>query len=275
MDLTDVSTLRALLERHGLAARKGLGQHFLVSKAAVRAIVSRLEGIAGILEIGPGPGVLTGPLSEACQRLLALELDETMIAALRESSPRADVLQADALDADLTKLLLSLPEPRAVVSNLPYYITGPLVTRIAEARETYGKAVLMMQKEVGLRILAPPGDSGRGSLSVFIQTGFDVAKVADVPSGGFWPPPKVDSVVLELTPKPSGLTATEEPLYFKLVRASFRQPRKTLANNFAAAGYARGAIGSALENAGLDLRCRPADPDLEAWRALFRSLQGA
>lgn len=273
MDLTQVSDLRSFLERHGVVARKGLGQHFLCSKSVVAAIVGRLDGIQGALEIGPGPGVLTAAVSEVVPQVIALEVDDRMIGALKESAPRVVVEQGDALETDLSALLSHLASPRAVVSNLPYYITGPLVTRIAEARDHYAKAILMMQKEVGVRILAPPGNSDRGSLSVYLQVQFDIRKVADVPPGAFWPPPKVDSIVLEFVPKPTELAIEEEPGFFRMVRASFKQPRKTLANNLVAMGYAREVVEAALSGAGIDVRARPADPGLEAWRGLFRGLE--
>lgn len=275
MDLTDTPTLRALLERHGLKARKGLGQHFLVSKSAVRSIVSRVVGFGGVLEIGPGPGVLTGPLSQVAEKVIALEVDARIIDAVHESAPSAEVIEGDGLETDLSMFLDRLPSPRAVVSNLPYYITGPLITRIAEERLRYDKAVLMMQREVAMRVLAEARNSERGSLSVFLQVQFDIQKVADVPAGAFWPPPKVNSVVLEFVPKETGLSVSDEASFFEMIRGAFRQPRKTLANNLIALGFAREIIEHALREAKLEERCRPSDPDLDQWRALFRALKAS
>lgn len=226
-----------------------------------------------VLEIGPGPGVLTAAISSRIPTVTALELDERMIGALAESAPKVEVIRGDALESNLSQLLTPMQPPRAVVSNLPYYITGPLITRIAGARAHYAKAVLMMQREVGMRILAPAGNSERGSLSVYLQIQFEIAKVADVPPGSFWPPPKVDSIVLELMPRDTGLNPAEEAGFFRLVRSSFKQPRKTLANNLAALGYGRPSVEAAFVAAGLPARARPADPDLEAWKSLFRSLE--
>lgn len=273
MDLTSPAALRALLDRHGLSAKKSLGQHFLCSVPVVRAIVSRAEGFSGVLEIGPGPGVLTGPLSDAAQQTVALELDPRMRDVLRESAPKAEVREVDALEADLGTILDELPRPRAVVSNLPYYITGPLVTRIAEARAHWDRAILMMQKEVATRVLAPPRNSDRGSLSVYLQLQFAIEKVGDAPAGAFLPPPKVDSTVLQFTPVDTGLEPEEEESAFHLIRGAFRQPRKTLANNLVSAGYARERALEAMSRAGIDEKARPADPDLDSWRGLFRALQ--
>ena len=270
MNLSDPGTLRAFLQRHGLTARKGLGQHFLCSSTAVNAIVGAASGCAGVVEIGPGPGVLTGALSEGAE-VVALEVDDRMIEALKESAPKARVLKQDALKAHLAVILGELPQPRAVVSNLPYYITGPLLTSIASARDHFAVAVLMMQKEVAVRIMAPPGDRDRGSLSVFLQAKFVISKVAGVPAGAFLPPPKVDSTVLKFVPRAD---ADGEDL-FKFVRRGFTQPRKTLANNLSAASsVSREEVVAKLTELGLDEKVRPQVLTIDQWRDLHRLLNG-
>jgi 16S rRNA (adenine1518-N6/adenine1519-N6)-dimethyltransferase len=268
VDLSDPGTLRRFLDRHGLSAKKGLGQHFLCSGKVVSEIVSRMQGVSGILEIGPGPGVLTGPLSHVAERLVALEVDPRMGPVLAESAPDAEVVVGDALKIDLSEILERLPRPRAVVSNLPYYITGPLLTRIAEARRAFDKAVLMMQKEVAVRILAGPGNRDRGSLSVFLQAQFQIEKVCDVPAGAFLPPPKVDSSVLQFLP----LAASGETKFLSWMRKGFEQPRKTLANNIRAMGFTSDQVESALNMAGVQAKARPADLTLEEWTKLFEAI---
>jgi 16S rRNA (adenine1518-N6/adenine1519-N6)-dimethyltransferase len=269
LNLSDPGTLRAFLQRHGLSARKGLGQHFLCSSVAVNAIFSAASDCAGVLEIGPGPGVLTRPFS-LVSSVLALEVDDRMIEALSESAPAARVLKQDALTADLPSLLRELPSPRAVVSNLPYYITGPLLTAIAGARSEFSKAVLMMQKEVAARILAPPGNSDRGSLSVFLQAQFEIKKVASVPPGAFLPPPKVESAVLLFTPLPEN----DDPALFDFVRVGFTQPRKTLANNLSVGlGKSREEVTDAMTAIGLDVRVRPQVLTVDHWRSLRKALE--
>ena len=264
MNLSDAGTLRAFLARQGISASKGLGQHFLCSGKVVEAISLRFAGFPGLLEIGPGPGVLTASLSESCERMIALEVDKRMVLALKDSAPKAEVRLADALEADLGAILKELPEPRGVVSNLPYYITGPLLTRISEASAFWDKAVLMMQKEVAHRILAQPGNSNRGSLSVYLQAQFAIEKVCDVPPSAFLPPPKVESTILEFTP----LRASFDSKFFEFVRGGFKQPRKTLANNLLAGGLSREEISARLSKAGLDERVRPHMLTLEQWQNL-------
>jgi len=268
MDLTDAPTLRRFLSKYELAAKKGLGQHFLCSRPVVSKIVDALQGYPGILEIGPGPGVLTSPLSERAEKYTAIELDSRMIEALAESAPQAEVRQEDALKTDLNVLLRNLPEPKAVVSNLPYYITGPLLTRIAEARHCFQKAVLMMQKEVAQRVLARAKESARGSLSVYLQLQFEIRKIVDAPAGAFLPPPKVDSTVLEFMSKPDEY----EDSLFKLIRFGFAQPRKTMVNNLLA-GYhvPRDEAMEWLTRAGLDEKSRPQELSNEQWLTLHAS----
>jgi 16S rRNA (adenine1518-N6/adenine1519-N6)-dimethyltransferase len=273
LNLSEPGTLKQFLGRHGLAANKGLGQHFLCSGSVVSKIVATLADCPGILEIGPGPGVLTALLSEKAEKMIAIELDGSMIEALKDSSPKAEVRQEDALKANLPLILGELPEPRGVVSNLPYYITGPLLTQIAEARRHFKVAVLMMQKEVAQRVLAGPKTSARGSLSVYLQTQFEIAKVADAPAGAFLPPPKVDSMVLAFRPKETNLTEAQETSLFRLIRFGFTQPRKTLANNLVA-GY-HVPREEALEwqaKANLGEKARPQELTLEEWVALAASL---
>lgn len=270
MNLSDPKSLGAFLFKHDLQPRKGLGQHFLCSSKAVDAILRSASGMAGVLEIGPGPGILTGALSEHFQ-VIALELDERMISALAESAPTAEVRLVDALTTDLDAILSELPEPRAVVSNLPYYITGALLTRIAEAWRHWDRAVLMMQKEVGERIMAQPGNSDRGSLSVYLESRFDIARVCSVPPGAFIPPPKVDSSVLLFTPKGSEPSRVQD----RIVRAGFTQPRKTLLNNLLGGlGVPREVLEKALKASELDPRIRPHMMTLAEWSRVSNELGG-
>lgn len=272
MRLDEAAILRAFLARHGLRPDKGLGQHFLISAATVDSIVAAASVCKGVLEIGPGPGVLTGPLSEAAERLVALELDERMPKLLAESAPRAEVRGEDALKANLSALLEELPAPRGIVSNLPYYITGPLLGRIAEARANLDVAVLMMQKEVADRILAKPGKRERGALSVALQSQFTIERVANVPARAFLPPPKVDSTVLKLVPRLGALS--EETL--RLVRIGFAQPRKTLANNLVAGlRIGRDEAVARVEAVGLLETARPAELTEEQWAKLAETGSGA
>ncbi len=235
------------------------------------AIRERLAGMRGALEIGPGPGALTSMLCASCERVIAVELDAKMAPALAESAPCAEVALGDALKVDLGSLLGRLPEQRAIVSNMPYNITGPLLGRIASLRAGFAKAVVMMQREVAERVLAAPGGSSRGSLSVFLQLQFEISRVIDVPRDAFLPPPKVESTVLELVPRSFELAEDQAHRLFGFVRSGFRQPRKTLANNLASStGRARDEVLTWIEGLGLSPTARPQDPGNDVWIALWR-----
>ena len=226
----------------------------------VDEIVLLASGYEGVLEIGPGAGALTTRLVEGATRVTAIEFDKRMIAILSEICPGATVVEADVLKVDLGELLESLPAPRCVVSNMPYSITGPLLTKIAAQRERIDSAILMMQREVGERVLALPGDRRRGSLSLFLQLQFSISKVCNVPPGAFVPRPKVSSVVLQLTP----LDGTVSQQVFDVVRAGFVQPRKTLVNNLSG-DYARIKVIDAIVALGLSESIRPHQLEDEHW----------
>jgi 16S rRNA (adenine1518-N6/adenine1519-N6)-dimethyltransferase len=211
---------------------------------------------------------MTQPLSVTAEKLVAIEIDPVAISALSETAPSATVRLVDVLEADLPSILEELPTPRALVSNMPYNITGPLLTAFAEAKEHFDVAVLMMQKEVGERVLAQPGTRECGSLSIAMQAQFNIEKVCNAPGGAFFPPPKVDSVVLQFTPVPLGLDRSQAGSFFKLVRSGFVQPRKTLLNNLLASGWSKHSAEEALRALGLALSIRPHQLGLEEWKRL-------
>ena len=244
---------------------KSFGQHFLVSETVIRQIVDSARDSKGVLEVGPGPGVLTGPLTEFAQ-VTAVEIDTAILPVLADMAPEAEVVHSDALQVDLGALLDALPEPRALVSNMPYNITGPLLTAFAAQRRRYGHATLMMQKEVADRILAPAGDRNRGSLSVFLEAQFEIRKLCIAPPGAFLPPPKVTSAVLEFFPVDREYSTS----FFKMVRAGFVQPRKTLVNNLKSMGLNAGH----LEQLNLSASIRPHQLTLEQWNSLSKLLFG-
>ncbi len=238
----------------------------MASTKVVEAIVAHAEGAAGILEVGPGPGVLTRPLTAIAQRVVTIELDTAILPVLTELAPLAQIIQADALKVDLTQIFESLPTPRVLVSNMPYNITGPLLTLFAEHRSLYVRSILMMQREVAERILSPAGKRERGSLSVYLEAQFKIEKVCSVPPGAFLPPPKVDSVVLIFTPLP--LRPIEARL-FPIARKGFTQPRKTLANNLLGYhGWDKEDVMQHLATCELEGNVRPHQLLLSEWEKL-------
>ncbi len=240
-----------------------MGQHFLISSGVIGRILSASSSFSGVLEIGPGPAVLTQPLSEKA-KVTAFELDEGMAAFAQTQAPLAEVHRIDALQADWEGALLALPEPRGIVSNLPYQITGPLLGRCADAAHLVTGCVLMMQREVGHKILALPGDSNRGYLSVWLQGVFEISHVCDAAPGCFLPPPKVSSVVLKFVPKPSRPASD----LLKMIKQGFVQPRKTLSNNLRSMGVTQEMI----ESCGLSASVRPHQLTMEQWQNLHQQL---
>lgn len=238
-----------------------MGQHFLISTRVIDRIVQASSGFAGILEIGPGPAVLTQPLSKGA-KVVALELDEGMAAFAAQEAPLAEVRRRDALQADWREILSCLPEPRGIVSNLPYQITGPLLGRCADCQDLISGAVLMMQKEVAQRIMAQPGDSDRGFLSVWLQGSFEISSVCEAPPGCFLPPPKVESAVLRFAPLPGRL----EPELLAFIKQGFTQPRKTLSNNLKPLQV----TAEDFEDAGLSPSLRPHQLTMEEWQRLHQ-----
>ena len=251
-----------------MRAEKGLGQNFLCSSSVIETILGSLEGFPGVLEIGPGPGVLTSRLADGVRQVVALELDPRMVSVLKVSAPVADVRLQDALKSDFAQLLSGLPAPKAVVGNIPYYITSPLLEKVAQIASEIDRAVLMMQREVADRIAAKAGDSARGSLSVYLQSRFLIEKLVDVPPDCFLPQPKVHSTVVQLTPQ-STEGATEE--LFRVVRAGFSQPRKTLVNNLGAIA-AKADVQELLIEMNLSSTVRPHELTYDQWARIASAI---
>jgi 16S rRNA (adenine1518-N6/adenine1519-N6)-dimethyltransferase len=224
--------LRDIIARFGLRADKSLGQHFLLDEDLLDSIRRQAEPLAGrnIIEIGPGPGGLTRALlkSEA-QSVLAIEFDPRAVAAIQElaagTQGRLQILAADALKADLPALA---PAPRVIVANLPYNIGTPLLINWLAQASDYESMTLMFQLEVAERICAAPNTSAYGRLSVLAQWLCDVAVVMHIPAAAFAPPPKVDSALIRLIPKPNQPPAAHFKAMERLTAAAFGQRRKML-----------------------------------------------
>lgn len=269
MRIDEPSALKALLQKHHLAVNKGLGQHFLCSRPVVDAIVHAAIGCHSVLEIGPGPGILSGPLSDVIPQVTVIELDARMQPVLAESAPKVELILGDALQISISGVLDRMGAPVGIVSNMPYYISAPLLQRVAELADSIDRAILMMQREVAERILAKAGNRDRGSLSVYLQAVFHIERLIHVPPGAFMPPPKVESTVLTFVPRRDA----HDPKLFDFVRTGFAQPRKTLANNLGYLG--RNRVTSAIETAGLSPTVRPHELTFEAWILLFLALKSS
>lgn len=211
-----------------------LGQHFLIRQSILERIAAAAcpESTPTVIEIGPGKGALTTHLLEAAERVVAIEVDSVLVQYLRSKfrgQSRVEIIESDILKTDLTRW-----GSVAIVGNLPYYITSPIIDQVVHARGLWSRAVFLVQKEVADRLTASPGTRDFGFLSVQTQFFANVEILFTVPPSAFRPPPKVDSAVVRLTPKHE-LPATDPRAFLQFVSRCFHQKRKTIRNNLLAA----------------------------------------
>jgi 16S rRNA (adenine1518-N6/adenine1519-N6)-dimethyltransferase len=254
-----------------------LGQNFLVSPSAPRAIIDALGDLtqATVLEIGAGKAVLTNLLAPRAKQLIAVEVDPALAASLQHSfaGSSIEILCRDILTLDLTELAAQRGVQLQVIGNLPYYISSPILTHLFAHSAVIGRAVLMAQREVAERIVAPPGSSAYGLLSAITQMYATVENLFTLPPEAFSPPPEVHSTVFRLTMRPRFDELGVEPAGFlRFLRQIFVLKRKTLANNLRAAGYSSAEVDRAFQQCAVDAQVRAEAVPLEAMTCLFRAL---
>ncbi|MDZ3822247.1 MAG: 16S rRNA (adenine(1518)-N(6)/adenine(1519)-N(6))-dimethyltransferase RsmA [Pseudoxanthomonas sp.] len=214
--------------------RKRFGQHFLHDPGVLARIVAAISPRPGeaLVEIGPGEGALTDPLLATGATLTVVELDRDLAERLRaRHDPRLTVVEADALTVDFGALAAAGGAPLRLVGNLPYNVSSPILFHCLDHLDAIADMHFMLQKEVVDRMAAPPGDKTYGRLSVMLQARCTVTPLFDVGPGAFRPPPKVDSAVVRLQPRPAGeLPVADAARFAAVVKAAFAQRRKTLRN---------------------------------------------
>lgn len=254
-----------------------LGQNFLHDQAAIRRIVAALGACSArtVVEIGPGRGAVTRVLAQAAAHVLAIEVDPALVAHLRAEFPpeRVTVVHQDVLAFDFAAASAQAGQPLAVVGNLPYYITSPILLKLAESCAALSHAVLMMQREVAERVAAASGSRDYGLLSVTAQLYGPVEALFTLPPGAFSPPPQVHSTVIRwrFAPRFAELGVEEVP-FLAFLRKAFAQKRKTLANNLRAAGYEAAAALAAFAAASIEPQARAETLSTEQFAALFKAL---
>ena len=259
-DIASPDVTRHILKSFGLRASKRLGQHFLIDASVVKDIVAAAEIAEGdaVLEIGPGIGTLTQGLAEAGARVTAVELDKKLPAVLAETLGAYDnvrVVRGDILKTDIRALMENAPFK--VAANLPYYITTPILLALLEQRLPITHIVTMVQKEVAERMIADPGSKIYGALSVAVQYHTEPRIVREVAPRSFIPAPEVASAVIACRKRSAPpVEMSDERMFFRVVRASFGQRRKTLANALLGVGVSKEAVRCALEAAGIDAKRR-------------------
>jgi 16S rRNA (adenine1518-N6/adenine1519-N6)-dimethyltransferase len=216
---------------------------------------------AVVVEIGGGLGALTVFLAPAAKRLVVLERDPALAAYLQEEllaqHPQAEVICQDVLKFDFLKLSQDAGRPLEVAGNLPYQITTPLLFKLIQEKAAVSQAVLMMQKEVGDRLLAAPGTKDYGIVTVLLQYHFQLTRLFSLSPANFYPPPQVASVVLRLRPQSTGPPARDEALFSRIVKAAFAKRRKTLQNTLVAQAAAFGLLPEDLRAALTELAIDP------------------
>ncbi len=276
---------RRLMRRYGLRARKGLGQHFLTDGAVLDTILSsaELSPADTVIEVGPGLGIMTRELAQRAGTVIAIELDNQMAEALKETlAPYENcvIVNEDVLGTDPVSLLRGQPphfppelKSYKVVANLPYYITAPVLRHFLEASLQPRVMVVMVQKEVAEAIAAGPGQ--RSLLSNSVQFYGSPRIVTTVPAAAFYPAPEVDSAVvrIDVYARPP-VDVDDVAGFFRLVRAGFRAARKQAANSLAAGlGLPKAEVLAMLARAGIDPRRRAETFSLEEWAELLRALR--
>ena len=274
MTLEDLPPLREQLDAHGLLAKKSFGQHFLLDLNITRKIArlaGPLEGRA-VIEVGPGPGGLTRALLEAGATVIAVEKDARFLPLLGElaavAGGRLTLVEADALKVDEAELLARHAPGLAacVVANLPYNVGAPLLVKWLHEAQIFGSLTLMFQKEVAERIAAPCDTGAYGRLGVISQAVAEVEIVMSLPARAFTPPPKVESAVVRLTPRPDRPSAERLAALERVTQAAFGQRRKMLRSSLKSVG------GEALcDAAGIDAGLRAEAVSVEGFLELARA----
>lgn len=245
-----------ICKRFDIKMSKKLGQNFLIKRGIVDEIVHAAELTPGepVLEVGPGIGTLTQGLAQSGADVTAIELDRRLLAVLDATLASYDnvrIIHGDVLKLDVPSIMNH--KPFKVVANLPYYITTPIIMSLLESKLPIERLVVMVQKEVALRMVAKPGTKDYGALSVAVQYYTEPDIVLDVPPKSFLPAPAVTSSVIRcvLRDKPP-VDVIDEKLFFRVVKAGFAQRRKTFSNTMKTTGLSKDRIEELLAKANID-----------------------
>jgi 16S rRNA (adenine1518-N6/adenine1519-N6)-dimethyltransferase len=260
-----------------------LGQNFLRDQQAIRRIVAALGDCGGrtVVEIGPGRGAITDELASTAGELIALEVDPELASQLSTRFAVADsgdgrilVENIDVLSFDFGEASAAAGQKLIVVGNLPYYITSPILMKLAANAAVLDRAVLMVQREVADRVTAKPGSRDYGLLSVTVQLHGPAEQLFTLPPQAFSPPPEVHSTVFRwrFAPRFQELGVEREP-FLGFLRRVFALKRKTLANNLRAAGVESAVIAAVLEDSGIDPKVRAEALPLETLASIWIKLQ--
>ncbi|OWZ83647.1 16S rRNA (adenine(1518)-N(6)/adenine(1519)-N(6))-dimethyltransferase RsmA [Natranaerobius trueperi] len=238
MNLYSPKRVAELLGNFGIHPKKSFGQNFLVDQNIIKKIIAtaELKNHDKVVEIGPGLGTMTVQMAEVSKKVIAIELDNRLIPILEKNLERydnTDIIIGDALKVDFNNIIKNEDEKQLkVVANLPYYITTPLVMKLARERQPIDRMVLMVQKEVAERFTAIPGSKNYGAISVILDFYFKAQLAFDVPNNVFYPKPKVSSSVVNLKKRDEPkIPVQDEQVFINFINKSFSSRRKTFVNN--------------------------------------------
>jgi len=273
MKYSKFTSLAETISRHGLSARKSLGQHFLLDTnlcMRIARVAGPLDNVT-VLEIGPGPGGLTRALLDSgAKRVVAIERDARCLVALAEIADtwpdRLEIIEGDALKINVAALI---DGPAKIVANLPYNVGTALLLRWLETPERYRSMTLMFQKEVAARLTAGPGSGDYGRLSIMAQWRCETRRLFDVSAKAFTPSPKVTSSVVQLVPRAEPLFPAEAAVLARVTQAAFGKRRKMLR------AALKGLVAEPetfLAAQGIDPKARAETLDIQAFCALARAL---
>lgn len=261
MELSDKKSVSRILESGGFTFKKSLGQNFLIDPSVCPAMAYAACGEdTGVIEIGPGAGVLTAELAKRAKRVVSIELDERLRQVLAKTLADFDnvkLIFADVMKTDLSAVIkenFSDCGRVTVCANLPYYITSPVIMSLLESRLPVESITVMVQKEAAQRLCAEVGSRDAGAVTAAVKYYAESEILFEVPKTSFMPPPKVDSAVIQLKilEKPPVETKDEE-FFFKFVKSCFAQRRKTLVNTVSSTlGIDKEALRGALADIGLE-----------------------
>lgn len=271
-NLSNISVIKVLFEKHGFSFSKTLGQNFLVNPSVCPKIAEM--GYAkpgfGIIEIGTGVGVLTNELAKRADKVVAIEIDDRLMPILNETLAEYDnvkIINADVMKTDLNKLIEEEFHGMevAVCANLPYYITSPIIMKLLEERLPVKAITVMVQKEAGQRLCAKMGTRDMGAVTVAVNYFSKPEILFQVSRGSFMPTPNVDSCVVRfnVTDKTPD-NVTDEKFFFKVARGAFSQRRKTLSNSVCSAlGVPKSTVNEVLKECNLPETVRPEQLTME------------
>lgn len=279
--LSDIGEIKRILSRHGFTFSKAMGQNFLVNPSVCpkMAELCGADGKTGVLEIGPGIGVLTNELCKIAKKVVSVELDTRLLPVLEETlaeHKNFKVINSDVLKLNLQKVIEEEFEGMDVVvcANLPYYITSPIIMKLLEDKLPIKALTVMVQKEAADRLCAKVGSRESGAVTVAVNYYSKAEKLFGVSRGSFMPAPNVDSAVirLDVSDKPRA-DVKDEALFFKMVKASFAQRRKTISNSVTSGlGISKDNFKTACETAGVSPLARAEALTLEELAKLANAI---